>query len=40
MVIFGDHIHGICENTTLNTFSITFERYLTLLREKRSSEDR
>jgi len=40
MMIFGDHIHGICENMVLNTFPISFDRYFTLLREKRTSEDR
>ena len=40
MMIFGDHIHGICENMMLNTFPITFERHFTLFRQKRTSKDR
>ena len=40
MMIFGDHIPVICENMIFNTFPIVFERYLTLFRQKRTSEDR
>ena len=40
MMISGDTIPVICENMIFNTFPIVFERYFTLLRQKRTSEDR
>ena len=40
MMIFDDHTTVMCENMIFNTFPIVFERYLTLFRQKRTSEDR
>ena len=40
MMIFGDHMPVICENMILNTFPITIERYFTVFRQTRTSEDR